>query len=158
MAVLSMDVITKYMHICNYIVLCSDTLLLAFTSYLSQDKSLTSDHHSHIPNMPGIVMEKRHKFQETKDDRDSAISIGSLSCDVPTHQLSATDLLLYPSQESVATPTGSAVHVVEYLQKKMSETTTPPDSPLGESGIGMSFHFRAHQDVYKHVDTNTQTQ
>ena len=110
-------------------------------AFTPQDKRLTLDHPHHIrksPNMYRRVIEKRLRFQERKEDQDSAVSIGSSSTGPPSHQQSATDLTLHQSQDLVVVSTDSAVHAVaEYHQTRMSET--PPDSPLGESGIGMSF-------------------
>ena len=64
-------------------------------------------------------MEKRHKYQEKSEDQDSAISIGSL----------------LPSLDSLVLPTDSAEHAA--VETTIPET--PPDSFLGESGIGLSF-------------------
>ena len=131
-------------------------------AFTPQDKSLTLGHpHPHhirkSPNMHRRVIEKRLRFQERKKDRDSAVSIGSSSTGPPSCQQSATDLTLHQSQDLVVVPTDSAVHAVaEHHQTRMSET--PPDSPLGESGIGMSFQrFQARQNVDEHTDTDTLT-
>jgi len=127
-----------------------------------QDKSLTLDPPHHIrklPNMQRRMIEKRLRFQERKgkEDWDSTVSISSSSTGPPSRRQSATDFTLHQSQDLAVVPTDSAVHAVaEYHQTRMSET--PPDSPLGESGIGMSFQrLKAHKDVDEHSDTYTLT-
>lgn len=107
-------------------------------------------------------MEKRLKFKNKRKDRDSAISIGSSSTGPPSQRQSATDLSPHFSQDSgLASRKESIDSVVQSLAEKqdqMRSVETTPDSPLGESGIGLSFSgLKAHQDVDKHTDTTTQT-
>ena len=96
-------------------------------------------------------MEKGLRFQERKRDRDSAISIGSPSTGPPSHRQSIADRQLDSGLASRKDSTDSTVYV-------LAEKQDQKDSPLGESGIGLSIHgWRVDQDLDKHTDTDTQT-